>query len=63
MYQQALLIAKSIRDPATISQILTQMGSTYSKLGDYQGINFFEEQLKQARNSGDPVLISAVLKV
>lgn len=62
LYQQALAIAKSISDRGIMSQVLTQMGSTYSKLGDDQGIKFFEQQLKQARASGDTLLVSVILK-
>ncbi|HLO48617.1 MAG TPA: CHAT domain-containing protein, partial [Kamptonema sp.] len=62
LYQQALAIAKSIPDKAIISQNLTLMGNTYSKLGDYQGINFFNDQLNQARSSGDRLYTRLVLK-
>ncbi|OCQ93930.1 hypothetical protein BCD67_20610 [Oscillatoriales cyanobacterium USR001] len=62
LFRDALAIAKSIGDKGLISQVFSGMGSTYSKLGDYQGINFFEEQLKQARSGGDRLIIGIALK-
>lgn len=62
LYQQAFAIATAIKDYNRASSVLNQMGNSFSKLGDYQGVRFYEEQLQKARNSGDKDLQIILLK-
>lgn len=52
-YQKAWAIARVIKEYGIVENVLTMLGNAYSKLGDYQGIEFYAEQLQLARVSDD----------
>ncbi|WP_242057006.1 CHAT domain-containing tetratricopeptide repeat protein [Planktothrix sp. FACHB-1355] len=52
LLQEAWTIAREIKDP-TLSQIVRNLATAYSKLGDDNGIKFLEHQLEIAQQKGD----------
>ncbi|MFB2922358.1 CHAT domain-containing protein [Aerosakkonema sp. BLCC-F2] len=52
LLQEAWAIAREIKDP-TLSQIVRNLATAYSKLGDDNGIKFLEQQLQIAQQKGD----------
>ncbi|MDX2099823.1 MAG: CHAT domain-containing tetratricopeptide repeat protein [Leptolyngbyaceae cyanobacterium bins.59] len=50
--EAALKIARAINDSGRESMILQGLGATYSKLGDYLGVRFYEQQWQQVKQNG-----------
>lgn len=53
LFNQALSLTLQHKAYPQLGSILSQMATVHSKLGDYQGIKFLEQQLAQAKNQGD----------
>lgn len=60
--QQALAIAREIQDAGREANALRELASTYSKLGDYLGIDFYEQQWQMAQKGGSLATRAAILQ-